>query len=933
MPGVVLRCLTIVAAFHLSAGVAAAQVMEDVPVPAPMADLARSVGRDPAQNPALLLPDLVRIVYARVPEDARVSGPVARPARVPPGRSDLIVPVPLTTEVWGRAVFGRSIRREHLFAEIVTDQRSALLAHGLFGLDDRTLGYLAGERDVLRRLRDRSPAAFAVFAESLRVVDGRVQVPGGDAAVALWEALVGQRVTSPAAFVPALYERERGRLAYLYDLVDKADAPHRAFLLGTWLPAEARQARFQALASAVVRAYQEWRIEEAPFSRPVSDLSVLIARLKVTPSGVPSGPASRAFWMAATGSDDPLAAGGMDLAGGPPVDAAWFIEFTGPLNTQLRGERLDQIAFVQRVFGDVGSGEFPDTVVAARAFRRYRGLLMAFEWLGARSPAVYADAARRMASRPDGDPDTQFWTHAQIQGALALLVHMRRSGGLEARAAEALAASLCAIPVDRQARLNGGVARWLVDELLPLLPSGPHAEARVIAALAGPRETHARRVTWEGAGYRLDLRAAEATRLGKVRSRQASFTLDLALALAAARDLAARGRPEDLTAAAAALTAILDEHAPAVARATPTTVGPDVRPVADLGPRLREAVARLGALASAARNADLGIAAWLTETADVVLGEALLSMAYATGLGDPEGTALLGRNVALRHNFGLTHPSADMRERLPWSLPVQHVQPGIAWHVIGSLVGLDLALAPLALKRISLDPLEAPPRLPTNERDAFALGVALMDPLRLRDVDRDAIAAAIERGQKRVMGLPGGRETLGRVSSELDMDPRRRRALAWMLGHDDTGTIGELFSLGELLALGGVPAGVDLDAWGPAALASYGCACTALMPPGRWRLVDGRPQAGLLASAMPDLTLRIALELKALGVPAALARHVLSLATLPYTESVAPTDLQDWRALSRAAQAVPRARVEDYVAAATAPGGPLVPDAGGTPVP
>ena len=60
-------------------------------------------------------------------------------------------------------------------------------------------------------------------------------------------------------------------------------------------------------------------------------------------------------------------------------------------------------------------------------------------------------------------------------------------------------------------------------------------------------------------------------------------------------------------------------------------------------------------------------------------------------------------------------------------------------------------------------------------------------------------------------------------------------------------------------------------------------------------------------------------------MPAALAHQVLSAATLEFTESVAPIDAQDRLALARAAEDVPRARIEDYIAATTAVGGALVP--------
>ena len=932
MPRAIFPCLTIVAAFHLLAGVAAAQVSEDVPVPQLIEGLARGFGLDPARTPALFVPDLARVVYARAPGEEQQRPPRMSTERTAAAATSVIVPVPLTLDFWSRTIFERPLRREDLLIAITADSRAALLAHGLAGLDDRTLTYLAGERALARRLYDRAAAAFGAFGESIRVDQGRVQVPGGPEAVALWESLLKQRVTRPDLFILALFEREDGRLAYLYDLIARLDEPGRAFVLGLWLDDTSRQLRFPVLVNAVVHAYQEWRVQDAPLSRPVADLSMLVARLRLGKNGAPDVPNTRAFWAAVFATDDVTSAapGQAELAaaGGPPLDAAWLVEVTGSLSSIVRGDRLDQMAFVYRVFKDAPPASQADMIVAARGFRRHRALLMAFERIGTRAPATFATAVRQSARLVERDSDNAFWMHAEMQGTLTLIVQMAVTGGLDARTAEALAVSLCAL-FDTGPRATAGMAQWLNDRLLPLLPDAPDVETRVSIALAGRRHGPPVRVQWEGESYRVDLVAAELARLGKVRTRQASFTLDLALALEDVRRLVDRGRPADFQAASIALTSIHERFASVIGRPTPTAAARGVVPIADLGARIRTLSSDLSA-AAAGRNLNRleAVKTQVANTATAVLGEALLSMAYAVHLGDPDGTALLGRNVALRHDFGLTHLGSEMRERLPWSLPVQTLQPGVAWHVTGSLVGLDLALAPLALRRINLEPLD-PPRLSTGERDAFALSVALMDPARLKDQDRDAIAAAIARGRERVASATSSTSTaegLVQVMDTLRIDARRRRAILWTAA-SDRGSVPTFFSMAELLSLGGIPAGVDVDAWGASALATTGCLCTAVMGVEGWRRIESRPLAGLLASAVSDLNLRIAVELAAFDLPAALAHEVLSAAMLEFTDTVAPSDSQDWLALSRAAQALSRRRIEDYVAATTAVGGALVPGA------
>ncbi len=103
----------------------------------------------------------------------------------------------------------------------------------------------------------------------------------------------------------------------------------------------------------------------------------------------------------------------------------------------------------------------------------------------------------------------------------------------------------------------------------------------------------------------------------------------------------------------------------------------------------RQELARLTKPSDARRAARVGES--LRELSDIMLGNALLSLAYAADLGDPEGAALLAGNVALRHDFGLGRKDGDTRDRMPWALPRQDFQPGVPWHIGGAILGLDVA--------------------------------------------------------------------------------------------------------------------------------------------------------------------------------------------------------------------------------------------------
>jgi len=689
--------------------------------------------------------------------------------------------------------------------------------------------------------------------------------------------------------------------------------------------AKLRSVRFESLATTAANAYGEWNLRENPFVRPLYDLSFLLMRARVDERGVFAPPAARGFWAAAFSRDQsasaPATSDRDDI-----VDAAWLAEVTAFERPAARGDLLDQLAFAQRVFGGVDARALPDALEAVRYFTSHRTLLLAIERMGIDNPRVFADAARRVGSFTDRDANRAFWQTAQLQGAIAIVARLAMVGTIDRDRAESLLLSLVQIPLQPDGRYHGGIAEWIDRQLLPVLPAAPRSEARLIAGLAGPVNPEAPAVTWEGQEYRLDFSAAEVDRLRAVRERQGSYSIDLALALQRiARGLNASPATAPAS-AAASLSTVAIEFARELARANPDIMAPGVRLPPDARTTMSSGASELArAGASSDRGGVRRVSEQLTTLVDTVLGEALISMAYAIDIGDPLGTALLGRNVAMRHDFGFTHSESAMRLRLPWMIPRQDFRPGVAWHVNGSLLALDIALAPLSLRRLSADLPPDAPSLSSIEREAFAVSVALVDRRRLSDQDRARITAAIDRGRDRVAGLHADREPATHsVIAELQLDPRRQRVLRWTLAHAPE-TVSSFFSLVEILRLGGGAPGADLDAWGMGALAVTSCPCTRMMPAERWHLLEGRPQIGAMAAAVADLNLHLAVVLEDLDVPAALTKSILSTAVQEFIERATPVHINDWRAVFRAAQSVPRERVEDYVAAAAAVGGPLVP--------
>jgi hypothetical protein len=448
-----------------------------------------------------------------------------------------------------------------------------------------------------------------------------------------------------------------------------------------------------------------------------------------------------------------------------------------------------------------------------------------------------------------------------------------------------------------------------------------------LSALAGrksARSSSAARIPWEGQVYRLDLAASEEQRLQRIRDRQGPPRVDLAVDLAQVVGKLEGGSTTlaDVSAAVEALRRIALETAPS----SPAGFNA-LRRSHEIIERSADELSKLRTKSDLQRA--VRIAEGLEELADEVLADALLSWAYAVSIADADSAVLLVGNAALRHDFGIGRGERGTRPHLEWAQPRQRISAGVPWHVSGSLLGLELALSSQALRRVNAERVVDAPTLSTNEREAFAASVALLNPYALRDGDRDVIAEAIARGRQRVTLLAEEGGALDRIADEIRMDGWRRRALQWMLVREPE-RIGSMFSMTELLYLGGAPVN-DLQSWGMAAHATLGCICSRLAPPGEWRTLLGRPQLGLMATVLPDLHLQVAILLRELQLPAAIARSVLTAAVQDFIDEARPTDANDWIGLVRATQTLTRERVEDYVAGATAYG-PLIPDAPPDPV-
>jgi hypothetical protein len=245
------------------------------------------------------------------------------------------------------------------------------------------------------------------------------------------------------------------------------------------------------------------------------------------------------------------------------------------------------------------------------------------------------------------------------QGALVFIERTRLARTIDVPTATGLVDSLSHLPLTLEGDDQGAIASWIDTHFLPAIAgvvtrdadAATSPEARVLAAFAGRRPGLAalRTVNYEGARYRLDPAGVELARIAAVRERQRTVSLDEVLAFE--REVAklrgvrtreeVRGRLARLDQAVAPLLART--------RAVPAWKG---------GAGLRDSMTELARDVEAIRKAaDLrsveSQVARLARRADQELGQALVSLAYAAAIPNPNSTTLMGGDPSLAHDWGL----------------------------------------------------------------------------------------------------------------------------------------------------------------------------------------------------------------------------------------------------------------------------------------
>jgi len=151
-------------------------------------------------------------------------------------------------------------------------------------------------------------------------------------------------------------------------------------------------------------------------------------------------------------------------------------------------------------------------------------------------------------------------------------------------------------------------------------------------------------------------------------------------------------------------------------------------------------------------------------------------------------------------------PDGNLHQAPPWRTPEADREGG--WHLTGSILGADLALASESLRRVSIDRFPSPPTLSDAEEQTIAESIALIVPFDQSDADRDALVSALALGRRKL------EETIQRptlwagAADAMRIRDFRRELLSWTIAHEPAALL-LLVSLGELVQLGqikGAPA-------------------------------------------------------------------------------------------------------------------------------
>lgn len=831
------------------------------------------------------------------------------------------VPLPLPAAHWS-AILEYDGAASNVMGRVLTDRAAAMLYCGLTSLDPRTLAWIEQQPELLRRIHGRLSGAFCAFARSLHVVDDRVLVPGGPAYDRLWSEMAAAPPHAAAAFIEGLLSGDGGRLAWFFDAAAQLPASYRRYMLASWEKDEARKRK------RIFEVYEWFRTSRAgwqpsrrPFERLASDPLLSILAWRVGQDGWPLGPTSRRFWTSLLRGDVPRSAPDAEDAD-DFLDAAALLRLT--TNERGDGTARQALALAQALLA--GEPTFPHSALAAvtGAYPRYPILIRTLERMpGVSGLDMTAAVHRADALTNPGTSRAPYGNLAQFQGLLAIIDRATLAGDVDA---PSFVSGLSAIPLDADGRYSAGLAGWFVNVLIPAvrtrvdLPSDiaddASGEAVVAAWMSGLLKGRTQSTfEWEGFRYRVDLASQRFKNLRQVRARQQEPTVDAFVELySAVNALSRQTAPERAQQVAMTLTGVAER-----------LKSRDVDPVDPdgsfpLSEEFAETVRRLrGARGRSAPGRYEDAREAMLPVIDRVAARLFRALAYAPHLGSPDGVLLLGGDVSPRHDFGIFDTLPSGQASPAWAEAAFGGQAAGSrdWHLRGSLLGLDQALAPIALRETVDATAASTSRLGAVDSVGMlrgSLGFSAATAAWTPDLMAQAAQSA-SRAAAFVPKLPSD----GSLRWEW-----RYSALEWTAVHEPQ-LRPALLPLSEAAALTATDEEWEaLDRLGGDLLPLTGSWRPRLpprMPPEFW---VGREPAGMLPVWTAELKFRLAAAMHDLRLPSELAAVLAGRLALALAAEVAPADPFDWIIVQRRVLTLSPDAVADLVAGLTADGTLLV---------
>jgi len=149
-------------------------------------------------------------------------------------------PLPFGLAVWRDTLEDPSLSAPGAFVAFVKNVRASRMLVALHAIDPETREELRtlfrdgrGRAVAWRILYDKVLDSFGRYPEALMLRDGRFVLPGGKEAEPVWAEIVGVSPSDRLAFLPALFQADSGKAAYVTAVLQQLpDALARELLLG-----------------------------------------------------------------------------------------------------------------------------------------------------------------------------------------------------------------------------------------------------------------------------------------------------------------------------------------------------------------------------------------------------------------------------------------------------------------------------------------------------------------------------------------------------------------------------------------------------------------------------------------------------------------------------------------------------------------------------